>query len=69
MQCGILSTLPIVGLCPVGFWPVGFCLWDFGLWDFGLWDSVRIQTGSCGKVLREIVIVTLIRQEHCQTKL
>ena len=24
MQCGILSTIPIVG----------FCLWDFGLWDF-----------------------------------
>jgi hypothetical protein len=40
MQCGILSTIPIVGLCPVGFWPVGFCLWDFGLWDFGLWDFV-----------------------------
>ena len=23
--CGILSTIPIVGLCPVGFWPMGFC--------------------------------------------
>ena len=47
MQCGILSTIHIVGLCPVGFclWDFGlwdFGLWDFGLWDFGLWDSVRI---------------------------
>ena len=44
MKCGILSTIPIVGLCPVGFWPVGVCLWEFCLWDFGLWDFVRIPT-------------------------